>query len=153
MSLNEQILEDIKKYTKNGHTEKRGVLRLVRNNILKLEKDRQNPEHHDHNVAITDADAITMIQREIKQQEESLEWAIKSRRPELAGELELIIVFLKEYLPTQLSREEIANNVCVLIDQVGDDFRAVMPLAANLMKGRADGKLINQVVTEMTVKK
>ena len=57
---------------------------------------------------------------------------------------------MEQYLPALLSREEIRAAVDVIVAEVGRDFKKVMPLAAQALRGTADGKLVNEVVREAT---
>lgn len=152
MTIINTINNDINKGMKEGNSELVSILRLIRASVQKIEKDRQNISSSDYNVAITDADVISCIQKELKQRQETLEFAVKASRQDLVDKEKSAINILNTYMPQQLSQEEIVHNVQLVIDQVGNDFRAVMPVAASLLKGRANGKMVNEVVTEMTVK-
>ena len=57
---------------------------------------------------------------------------------------------MEQYLPAMLSREEIRAAVDGIVAEVGRDFKKVMPLAAQALRGTADGKLVNEVVREAT---
>ena len=57
---------------------------------------------------------------------------------------------LEQYLPARMSRDEIAAHVRGIVGEVGRDFKVVMPRAARELRGRADGREVNEVVRELT---
>ena len=126
------------------------ALRLLRAAIQNLEIARTDPKNAQHGTAITEEDLYGLIQKEVKQRQESIDQFRKGNREDLVAKEEDEIVVLRTYLPAQMSREEIATHVRVLIDEVGSDFKAVMPRAAREMRGRADGRTVNEVVRELT---
>lgn len=93
---------------------------------------------------------MTVLQREIKQRHDSVEAFRKGSREDLAAKEEAEIAILSAYLPQQLTREEIAAHVRQLVDAHGREFKAVMPKAAQELRGRADGRMVNEVVRELT---
>ena len=126
------------------------ALRLLRAAIQNLEIARTDPKNAQHGTAITEEDLYGLIQKEVKQRQESIDQFRKGNREDLVAKEEDEIVVLRTYLPAQMSREEIATHVRGLIDEVGSDFKAVMPRAAREMRGRADGRTVNEVVRELT---
>jgi uncharacterized protein YqeY len=75
----------------------------------------------------------------------------KGNRPELAAKEAAEIAVLQAYMPKQLSRDEVTAEVEAIIATLGtQEFPKVMREAATKMKGRADGKLVNEVVRELT---
>lgn len=104
--------------------------------------------------AVLDETAIlAVIQKLVKQRQDSIEDAKKASRADIAEVETAELALLLAYLPKQLNREEIAAAAKALIAQTGaasaKDIGKVMgPLTAQL-KGKADGKLINEVVREL----
>ena len=99
---------------------------------------------------VTEDDLVGVLQRQIKQRQDSVDAFRKGAREDLAAKEEAEIAVLSGYLPKQLSREEIAAHVQQLIGEHGKEFKAVMPKAARELRGRADGRLVNEVVRELT---
>jgi uncharacterized protein YqeY len=91
------------------------------------------------------------VDNQIKQRRESIELYNKGNRPELAATEEAEIRALEKYLPKQLSRDEIKVEVQKVIQDLNSkEFPAVMKESATRLRGKADGKLVNEVVRELT---
>jgi uncharacterized protein YqeY len=97
-----------------------------------------------------EADFLGIVQKQVKQRQDSLEEAKRGGRDDIAAEQEAEIAVLSEYLPKQLSREEVEAEARALIEKVGasgaGDMGKVMGPLMGRLKGRADGKLISDVV-------
>jgi uncharacterized protein YqeY len=91
-----------------------------------------------------------VVQKEIKQRRDSIDQFLKGGRQDLAEKEEAEIKVIETYLPRQLSREEISQEVSALIEREGKEFKKIMPLAAQQLKGRADGRLVSEIVKELT---
>lgn len=150
MGLKEQLVEDMKSAMKNKETARLDTIRLLRAAIQRLEVDRTDRKNPNYGVAITENDYIGVVQKEIKQRRDSIEAFEKGGREDLAEKERTEMVIMEHYLPRQLSREEIVAAVTPLIEREGKDFRKIMPLASKELKGKADGRLINEVVKELT---
>ncbi|MGB9791639.1 MAG: GatB/YqeY domain-containing protein [Thermacetogeniaceae bacterium] len=144
MSLQERLYEDMKKALKEREAGKLklSVIRLVRSALKNraIELGRE----------LTDEDVIEVLAREVKQRREAIEEYNRVGRPDVAAELEAEIAVLQEYLPRQLSREEIAAEAREAIASVGakgpKDLGRVMGALMPRLKGRADGKVVQEVV-------
>jgi hypothetical protein len=98
-----------------------------------------------------DADLLGVVEKQIKQRRESIEMFTKGNRPELAAKEQAEIAVLEAYMPPQLPREQVKKEVEGIIATLGTkEFPKVMKEAAAKLKGRADGKLVNEVVRELT---
>lgn len=100
--------------------------------------------------ALTDQDRYALLDKQIKQRQESAELFRVGKRPELAEKEEREGRILAAYMPARLTDDEIRVLVARLIEEHGKDFRTVMPLASKETKGRADGKRVSELVREMT---
>lgn len=105
------------------------------------------------NDTLTDDKAMKILQKLVKQGEESADIYTKANRPELAeGELAQVNVY-KEFLPKPLSEEEIEKTVKDIVAQTGassmKDMGKVMGLATKQMAGKADGKVISTIVRKL----
>ena len=102
---------------------------------------------------LTDADILTVLAKEITQRRESIEAYKQGNRPDLVAVEEAELNVLLAYAPKQANREEVAAVAQRIIAEVGahgpGDKGKVMPKVIAELKGKADGKEINAVVTEL----
>ena len=100
-----------------------------------------------------DADILGVIAKEARQRQESIEAFKQGNRLDLVAQEEAEMAVLQGYLPKQMSREEIAVEARRIIKEVGaqgpGDKGKVMPQLISQLKGKADGREINAVVTEL----
>jgi uncharacterized protein YqeY len=150
MGLKEQLVEDMKSAMRSKETARLDTIRLLRASIQRLEVDRTDRKNPNYGIAITENDYIGVVQKEIKQRRDSIEAFEKGGREDLAEKERVEMVIMEQYLPRQLSRDEIVAAITPLIEREGKDFRKIMPLASKELKGKADGRLINEVVKELT---
>lgn len=101
---------------------------------------------------LSDAEIISVIQKEAKKRRESIESFKNGGRDDLAQKEEAELVLLQTYLPAQLSAEELTKIVEEAITELGvtskQDMGKVMGIVMNKVAGRADGGLISQLVKE-----
>ncbi|MFD0692820.1 GatB/YqeY domain-containing protein [Paenibacillus sp. GCM10027628] len=144
MSLSERLNEDMKQAMKSQDKFKLSVIRMVRSTIKNSEIDLKR--------TLDDNEVLDVLTREIKQRKDSLQEFEKAGRDDLADNLRAELVILAEYMPQQLSEEEVKAIVQQTIQQVGASSKAdmgkVMTALMPQVKGRADGKLINQLVQQ-----
>ena len=100
-----------------------------------------------------DADILGIIAKEVRQRHESIEAFKQGNRQDLVAKEEAEMAVLQEYLPQQMTREEIVEAARRIIEEVGaqepGDKGKVMPKLIAQLKGRADGREINAAVTEL----
>ena len=150
MALKEQLANDLKEAMKARDERRVSAIRMLRAAIGNYEiarTDRKNPQFGQ---PVTEEDLAGVLQRELNQRREALQFAQQADRQDLVEKERAEIAILEEYLPRQLTREEIRAEVEQLIAQHGREFKRVMPLAAQAMRGRADGRVVNEVVREAT---
>lgn len=150
MGLKEQLVEDMKSAMRSKETARLDTIRLLRAAIQRLEVDRTDRKNPNYGTEITENDYIGVVQKEIKQRRDSIDAFVKGGREDLADKERVELEIMEHYLPRQLSREEIVAAVTPLVEREGKDFRKIMPLASKELKGKADGRLINEVVKELT---
>ncbi|MEG0050623.1 MAG: GatB/YqeY domain-containing protein [Terrisporobacter sp.] len=142
MSLKQKLQEDLKSSMKNKDTIKKSVITLIRASIKQYEVDNR--------VELGDEEIVELVAKQLKQTRDSREEFVKAGRDDLASEAEAEIEVLKEYLPQQLSEEELNKIVISTISEVGatsmKDMKKIMTSIMPKVKGRADGKLINELV-------
>lgn len=151
MGLKEQLAEDLKTAMRAKDTHRVSAIRLLRDAISKYEIARTDPSNKDASKPITETDLLSVVEKQVKQRRESIEAFKQGNRMDLVEQESAELDALQVYLPKQLSRDEIRNEVASIIANLGTkDFPKVMREAASKLKGRADGKLVNQVVKELT---
>ena len=143
--LKEKLNSDLKQAMQGGDKVRRSVIRLVLAAIQNAEIARQ--------AALKDSDILGIIAKEARQHQESIEAFRQGNRPDLVAQEEAELTTLQEYLPRQITREEIIAEARRVIDEVGaqgpGDKGKVMPKLIPQLKGKADGREINEVVTEL----
>ena len=144
-NLKEKLSTDLKQAMKGGDTVRRLVIRLVLAAVKNAEIAKQ--------AALADSDILGVIAKEVKQHQESIEAFRQGNRQDLVAKEEAELAVLQEYLPEQMTRDEIIAEARRIIEEVGAqgprDKGKVMPKLIAQLKGRADGREINEVVTEL----
>lgn len=146
MSVKEKLVEDMKQAMKDREAGKfrLSVIRMVRASIKNVEIDRR----HD----VSEDETLEILAREVKMRRDAIEEFAKGNRPDLVDNLRKELEILMEYLPQQLSEETVRSLVQEAVKatnatgpkEMGKVMAALMPK----VKGRADGKLVNQLVRE-----
>lgn len=146
MSLETQIPEELKTAMKAKDKVRVNTLRAVLSGIKYLRAEGGHDE-------ISDDDVITIINREVKKRRDSIEMYEANNRPELADNEKAEVAILMEYLPAQLSEDEIRAIITDTIAEVGatspSDKGKLMGALMPKVKGKADGKVVNTLVTEL----
>ena len=142
MSLKQKLQEDLKSSMKNKDTNKKSVITLIRASIKQYEVDNR--------VELGDEEITDLIAKQLKQTRDSRDEFAKAGREKKVEKADAEIEILKEYLPQQLSEEELNEIVISTISEVGatsmKDMKNIMSSIMPKVKGRADGKLINELV-------
>jgi uncharacterized protein YqeY len=145
MSLKDKLTEDLKKAMRQGDERRRSTLRLVMAAIKNAEIEKRRE--------LDTGELLAVIAKEAKQRRESIAQFERGGRQGLADREKAELQILLAYLPEQLSRKEIEAQARQIIEEVGATSPAqmgqVMRQLMPLMKGKADGKLVNQVVKEL----
>ena len=177
--LKEKLNDDLKQAMKGGDTVKRSVIRqalaaiqssenarratLAKAALAKLPRSAEagkEPELPGAEIAaiakqaeLADSDILGVLAKEARQRQESIVAFKQGNRPDLAAKEEAELAILQEYLPRQASRDDIAAEARKIISEVGakgpGDKGKVMPKVIAALKGKADGREINEVVTEL----
>ena len=145
MSLKEQLKEDLKTAMREKEVVKRDSIRAINTMIKQIEVDERKD--------LNDEDVIKLIQKGIKQREESIsQYKAASRDDLVALEQAQVDIFML-YLPAQISEEELEAGMKEIISQVGatsmKDIGKVMGNATKRFAGVADGKRINEMVKKL----
>ncbi|MGN1269548.1 MAG: GatB/YqeY domain-containing protein [Clostridia bacterium] len=143
--LKEKLLEDLKNSMKDKNTIRKNVIQMARAAILQVEKDKQ--------IEVTDEQIVEIIAKETKKRKDSIADYEKSGREDLLSQIKEEIAILEEYLPEQLSAEEIEKEVKEIINQLGatsiKQMGLVMKTAKEKLGAAADGKTINEVAKKI----
>jgi uncharacterized protein YqeY len=146
MGLMEKINEDLKAAMKSGDKIRLNTVRSIRAALLELEKSGKNKE-------ITEEDEIKILTSAVKKRKEAIEQYRKGGREDLAEREEAELKIIEEYLPAQLSPEELEKEIRILAEEIGAsskaDFAKLMPAAIKKFKGQADGKTIKETVEKI----
>jgi len=140
MSLKEQINTQIKEAMKAKENAKRDALRLLSSAFKQIEVDERRE--------LSDEDVIKIIQKQIKQRNDSITQYQTAGRNDLIEKELSEIAFYEPYLPKQLGDEELSSAIKAIISQVGaesmKDIGKVMGMASKELAGKVDGKRINE---------
>ena len=141
MDIKERLMEDLKLSMKEKDTVRKNAVQSTRAAILQYEKDNK--------VTLSDDEVIVVIAKEVKKRKDALPDYEKSGRDDLIADLKREIEVLTAYLPSQLSKEELEEIVIACIKNVGaqsmKDMGKIMAAVMPQIKGRADGKAVNEI--------
>jgi uncharacterized protein len=145
MDLKERLMEDLKQAMRVQDTRRRDTIRMVRSAIKNAEIEMQREAD--------DAKVIELLGREVRMREEALLLFRQGKREDLVAKTDAEIAILQEYMPRQLDEAEIRDAVQRVVDELGAsdmrDLGAVMQRAMSELKGRADGRTVNQIAREI----
>lgn len=143
--LKEKLMEDLKVAMRNKDEIRKNTVQMVRAAILQIEKDK--------GIQVEDDRILEIIAKEVKSKKDALADFEKAGRQDLIEQTNQEIAILQEYLPKQLSREEIRVELEKIIAEIGattmKDMGAIMKEAKAKMGAAADGKTINEVAKEI----
>ena len=144
MSISDKIMADRKTAMKNHDKTALNTIRMIKSALMN-EKIKLG---HD----LTPDEELTVLNREKKQREESIEEFAKAKRDDLVEETKKELAVVEKYMPKQMSKDELEAAVKETIDEVGakgkSDFGKVMKALMPKIKGRADGKVASQAVRD-----
>ena len=145
MSLMEKLTADMKEAMKQGEKARLSVIRLVRGAVRQAEIDGKK--------TLSDDEIIGVITKEVKMRRDSIEEFERGGRSDLVEKTQAEIAILMPYLPEQLSPDEVRQLVETAVAEVGattaKDMGKVMGVLMPRVKGRADGKLVNEIVRSL----
>ena len=144
MNLAETIDTHLKEAIKSGDSVKAGTLKMLKSDIA-YEKAKKGDDLNDEKI-------IEVIARAAKRRKESMEEFTKANRQDLADQEAAELAVIEEYLPEQLSRDDIAALIDNRIAEMGDvtqkDFGRIMGPLMKDLKGKADGTVVKEILTE-----
>ncbi|MEG0073062.1 MAG: GatB/YqeY domain-containing protein [Clostridia bacterium] len=147
MNIKEELMIDLKDAMRNKNQIKKDTVTLVRAAILQVEKDDQK--------VLTDDEIIEIVAREMKKRKEAKKEYEKTDRKDIVESLEEEIGYIEKYLPAQLTEDEITELVKNAIAATGAstprEMGKVMKEIKPLVVGKADGKLVSDIVKKLLV--
>ena len=142
MNLSQQLSDDMKQAMRAKDKFKLSVIRMILSSVKN--------EAINKGSKLEDSEVLEIVSRELKQRKDSLQEFKQAGRDDLADKLQLEIEVISNYLPEQLTEEELKSIVTQTIQEVGASSKAdmgkVMGALMPKVKGRADGKAVNQMV-------
>ena len=143
--LKEKLLQDLKNSMKEKNEIRKNAIQMVRAAILQVEKDK--------GITLEDDKILEIIAKEVKKRKDSLEDYKKGGRQDIVDQVEEEIKILSEYLPEQLSAEEVEKEVKEIIQELNatsiKDMGKVMKSAKERLGAKADGKTINEAAKKI----
>ena len=144
MSIKEKLMQDLKAAMKSHDKVRKDTITMVRAAIKQIEVDKR--------VDLSDEEVIDIISKQYKERVSSIEEFKRGGRDDLVAQTEEEIKILMEYLPKQLSDEELEDIIKEAIEklsittkrQIGELMKEVMPK----VKGKADGKKVNSIASK-----
>ena len=143
--LKEKLLEDLKDAMKTKNVNKKNAVQMVRTAILQIEKDK--------GIEVSDEQILGIVAKEVKTRKDAIAEYEQANREDLIEQANEEIKALEEYLPKQLTDEELVAEVKKVIEKLNatsmKDMGPVMKEAKATIGAQADGKRINEVVKSL----
>ncbi|MCL0099267.1 GatB/YqeY domain-containing protein [Dehalococcoidia bacterium] len=148
MTLKDQLNEDLKTAMRSGDETRKSVIRLLRSAILNAEKSGIREP-----IVLDDDGVITVLSRQAKQRRDSIEAFRQGGRQDLVLKEEAELEIITEYLPKQMTEEEVRSLAINAIKDVAasgpKEMGKVMASLMPKIKGRVDGKIVREIVTDL----
>jgi uncharacterized protein YqeY len=145
MHPKDKLQEDLKAAMKSGDTQRKDALRFILAAIKQVEIDTRSQ--------LTEEQTHGVLMAEAKKRRDSVAEMRKAGRHDLADKEQMELSLIESYLPQQMSREELETEARRAIDETGaktaKDMGSVMKVLMPRVKGRADGRLVNEVVKSL----
>lgn len=143
--LKEKLLEDLKESMKDKNLVRKNTIQMIRAAVLQVEKDKQ--------IELTDEQIVEIIAKETKKRKDAEIDFVNSGREDLINQNKEEISILSEYLPKQLTIEEVEEVVKSIIAETGatsmKEMGLVMKSAKEKIGAAADGKTISEAVKKL----
>jgi uncharacterized protein len=148
MALKDTISEDLKNAMKSGQKLRLETLRTIRAALMEKEIEKRGSGN-----PMSPEDELGVLTTAAKKRKESIEQFQNGGRPELAEQERQELAVIQEYLPKQMSQEDMEKAVRDIIATTGaagpGDFGKVMPQVMKQLKGKADGRVIQETVKKL----
>ena len=145
MTIREKIEDDIRQAMRSQNRQRLGALRFLKSAIQLVEKDQQK--------ALDDTGVTEVIAKQVKERRESIRMFEEGSRTDLVAKESAELAILEEYMPPQMSAEQLSTLIREVIQQVGAetprDKGRVMGRLMPQVRGLADGAQVNALVDEI----
>ncbi len=145
VSLKQRLQENLKEALRARDERRKSVIRMALAAIVNAEVE--------HGGELDEAGVAAVLQKQARRRRDTIAELQQANRPELLAEEETELAILEEYLPQLLSREETTGEARQVIAEVGatgmGQMGLVMHQLMSKLKGRADGRVVNEVVREL----
>lgn len=142
MTLIEQLSEDLKGAMKTGNRVRVDTIRMLRNAIKNKEIEKRR--------SLSDEEVVEILISQMKQRKDSIEQFAKGGRQDLVEKETIELNIIQSFLPEQLSEDELREKIREAIVETGasglKDFGKVMKVLMLRIKGKADGKVVSELV-------
>ena len=146
MALEQEVMQKMKEAMKAKDSVALASLRSIKNEILKAKTATSNKEDMD------ETEELKLVQRLVKQRKDSADVYLEQNRKDLADAELAEVEVIEQFLPAQLSEEEIDKEIKAIIQESGastmKDMGKVMGMASQKLVGKADGKTISKIVKD-----
>lgn len=145
MSLKEKLMEDLKDSMKSKDTIKKNTITMVRAAIKQREVDER--------IELSEDAILDIISKQLKEKRMAIEEFKKGQRQDLVELTEKEMEILLQYLPKQLSEEEVEEIVIETIKEINatsmKDIGIIMKAVMPKVKGRTDGNIVNKIIKKV----
>ena len=145
MTIREKIEDDIRQAMRSQNRQRLDALRFLKNAIQMVEKDQQK--------ALDDTGVTEVIAKQVKERRESIRMFEQGSRTDLVAKESAELAVLEEYMPPQMSAEQLSTLIREVIQQVAAetprDKGRVMGRLMPQVRGLADGAQVNALVDEI----
>lgn len=142
MSLQDELMQEFKTSMRNKDTVRKNTITLIRSAIKQREVDER--------IEVTDEQIIEIISKQYKEKKQAIEEFAKGDRQDLVDLTEAEMKILLEFMPEQLSEDELEIIVRESIEEVGatsmKDIGQIMKVVMPKVKGKADGNMVNKII-------
>lgn len=145
MSLKDKLMEDLKDSMKSKDTIKKNTITMIRSAIKQKEVDDR--------IEVSEEGILDIITKQLKEKKGAIEDFAKGQRQDLIDLTEKEMEILLQYLPKQLSEEEVEEIVIETIKEVNatsmKDLGMIMKAVMPKLKGKADGNVVNKIIKKV----
>lgn len=149
--IEQQLKKDIQEAQRNRDQTRLDTLRMALGAIHNLEVARTDRKNAEYGQPLTEADCLRVLEQEVKKRNQAIPLYKQGGRTDLAEKEQREMDILQTYVQaSQMSDDELRALIKQIVDENGNEFRRVMPLAIKATKGRADGSRVQRFVKELT---
>jgi len=151
MAIRERIVADLTAAMKAKDPQRLGVVRMLKSRIMEAEVEQRGRKGQDY--VLEDQECLAVIATYAKQRRDSIEAYRKGGKEDLATKEEAELAIIQQYLPAQMSADEVRRIVAAAIAEAGatsaKEMGAIMKIVMPKLKGGADGTVVNRIVREL----